>query len=281
MDALAAHGAAAQHRHQLAVDGCGPQGGAQVVGADVLAFEVLDEQGLVRLDDLLDHLLAIVVVGPLVFGRHRHQFRRVGHVVAAVGIHNGLAFNQIDHAAKFVLSPDRYLHRNGVSFQPASNGLDGALVGRADPVHLVHEADAGHVVGVRLAPDGFRLGLHAGNGVKNHDAAVEDAQAAFHLGGEVHVAGGVNDVDLVVAPVGGGGGGGDGDAPFLLLRHPVHGRCALIHAAHLADATGEVEHPLGDRGLAGVDVRDEADVADQIGRSFYGSHTCTWGELGG
>ena len=239
-----------------------------------------DEQGLVRLDDLLDHLLAVVIVGLLVFRRHGDQLRRVGDVVAAVGIHNGLALNEIDHAAKLVLCPDGYLHRNGVSFQPASNGLDGALVGRAHPVHLVHEADAGNVVGVGLAPDGFRLGLHASDGVQDHDAAVQDAQAPFHLGGEVHVAGGVDDVDLVVAPVGRGGGGGDGDAPFLLLRHPVHGRGALIHAADLADATGEVEHPLGDRGLSGVDVCDKADVPYQIGVGCYGSHTCTWGESG-
>ena len=280
VNALAAHRAAAQHRDQLPVDRGVAEGGTEVVGADVLALKVLDEQSLVRLDDLFDHFLAIVVVGLLVFGRNRHQFGGIGHVVAPIGIHDGLAFNQIDHAAKFVLGPDGHLHRNGVAFQPASNGLDGALVGSADPVHLVDEADAGNVVGVGLAPHGFRLGLHAGHGVQHHDAAVEDAQAPFHFGGEVHVAGGVDDVDLVVAPVGRGCGGGDGDAPFLLLRHPVHGRGALIHAADLADATGEVEHALGNRGLAGVDMGDEADVTYQIGVGCYGSHTCTWGESG-
>jgi hypothetical protein len=38
-----------------------------------------------------------------------------------------------------------------------------------------------------------------------------------HLQGEVHVAGGVNDVDAVVLPLAGGGGGCDGDAALLLL----------------------------------------------------------------
>ena len=89
------------------------------------------------------------------------------------------------------------------------------------------------------------------------------------------MAGRVDDVDLVVAPVGGGGGGGDGDAPFFFLGHPVHSRGAFVHAANLADASGQIEGPFGNGGFTGVDVGDESDIADLLGRGLYGSHTCT------
>ena len=109
---------------------------------------------------------------------------------------------------------------------------------RADAVHLVDVGDARHAVLVGLAPDGLRLRLHAGDRVEQRDGAVEHAQRALHLDGEVHVAGRVDDVDAVVVPLGGGGGRGDRDAALLLLLHPVHGGRALVDLAHLVGAAG-------------------------------------------
>jgi hypothetical protein len=67
----------------------------------------------------------------------------------------------------------------------------------AGAVHLVDEADARHAVLVGLAPHGLGLRLDAGDPVEHRDRAVEHAQRALHLDGEVDVAGGVDDVDLV------------------------------------------------------------------------------------
>ena len=69
-----------------------------------------------------------------------------------------------------------------------------------DDVHLVDEDEARHLVLVGLPPDRFRLGLDALLGVEDDDAAVEDAQAALDLGGEIDVAGRVDQVDGAVAP---------------------------------------------------------------------------------
>ena len=63
----------------------------------------------------------------------------------------------------------------------------------------------GHVVLVGLAPDGLGLGLDAGDRVEHRDRAVEHAQRALDLDGEVDVAGRVDDVDPAVAPLAGGG----------------------------------------------------------------------------
>jgi len=53
---------------------------------------------------------------------------------------------------------------------------------------------------------------------------------------------------------------GDRDPALLLLGHPVHGGSALMDLTDLVDLLRVEEDPLGDGGLAGVDVRDDPDV---------------------
>ena len=54
----------------------------------------------------------------------------------------------------------------------------------------------------------------------------------------------------------------DGDAAFLLFGIVVGLGRAFIDAAELVLGPGVVEQVLGGRGLAGVDVGDDAEVAD-------------------
>jgi hypothetical protein len=108
--------------------------------------------------------------------------------------------------------------------------------------------------------------LDAADGTEHGDGAVEHAQAALDLDGEVDVTGGVDDVDPVVAPLTGGGGGGDRDAALTLLLHPVHRGGAFVHLAHAVDAPGIEEDALGQGGLAGVDMRHDPDVPVSIER---------------
>jgi hypothetical protein len=77
------------------------------------------------------------------------------------------------------------------------DGVDRVVEVGAELVHLVDEADARHAVLVGLAPHGLGLRLDAGLAVEHGDGAVEHAQRTLHLDGEVDVAGGVDDVDLV------------------------------------------------------------------------------------
>src|ERR1019366_3832343 len=117
----------------------------------------------------------------------------------------------------------------------------------ADPVHLVDEGDARDAVLVGLAPDGLRLGLHAGDGVEHGDGAVEHAEGALDLGGEIHVSWRINNIytllDPLPGPAGGvpgagDGGGGDRDAALALLLHPIRDGGAVVHLAHLVDGAG-------------------------------------------
>jgi hypothetical protein len=83
-----------------------------------------------------------------------------------------------------------------------------------------------------------------------------------------------DDVDLILVvallPLAEGGRRRDGDAALALLGHPVRGGRAVVHLADLVDAAGVVEDALGGGGLAGVDVGDDADVADFLERIFAG-----------
>jgi len=76
------------------------------------------------------------------------------------------------------------------------------------------------------------------------------------------VAGGVDDVDLVLVPEARDGGRGDRDATLLLLLHPVGGRGAIVRLADLVVGSRVEQDALGRRRLAGIDVRHDADVAD-------------------
>ena len=147
-----------------------------------------------------------------------------------------------------------------------AHGVDGALEIGSDAVHLVYEADTGHVILIGLTPDRLGLGLDAGNGVENNDATIEDAETSFHLSGEVHVSRCIYDVNLIVLPEGSGGSGGDGNAALAFLWHPVHDGGAEVYLSNLVGTAGNEEHTLGDRGLTGVNVSDESDISDPFYR---------------
>ena len=192
----------------------------------------------------------------------RPRCRRVsGHTIARIS-------HEVDDAAEVALGADRQLHDRRDRVEPVADHLDAALEVGADAVHLVDEAEARHVVLVGLAPHGLGLGLDAGDRVEHRDRAVEHAQAALDLDGEVDVARRVDDVDLAVAPLRGGRGRRDRDAALLLLDHVVHHRGAFVHLADLVGAAGVEEDALGRGGLARVDVGHDPDVAGLLEGKF-------------
>jgi hypothetical protein len=186
-----------------------------------------------------------------------------------------LHLHQIDDAGELLLGADGHLDADGLGGEAVDDGLHRHEEVGADAIHLVDEADARDFVLVGLAPDGLALRLDAVDRVEHRAGAVEHAQRAFDLDGEVDVPRGVDDVDLVDVPMvagfearqvgrrpeAGGGGGGDGDAALLLLLHPVHHGGAFVDLADLVADAGVEEDALGGRGLARIDVRHDADVA--------------------
>ena len=146
-------------------------------------------------------------------------------------------------------------------------------------VDLVEDGDD-LVAGVdRLVDVGQRLRLDALGGVDDEERAFDGAHRAGDLVGEVDVAGGVDEVeDVGLAVVGrvleADGLGLDGDAALALDVHGVEE--LLLHVA-VGDGAGRLDQPVGERGLAVVDVGDDGEVADVRG---VGHGPGVWGRGG-
>ena len=115
--------------------------------------------------------------------------------------------------------------------------------------------------------------MDTGHRAENGHGTVEYPQGALHLGREVHVTRGVDDIDPVLdilegtgrsRPGTGNGGGSDGDTPLALLFHPVGHGGAFMHLAHLVNHSGIIEYALGGGGLSGVNMRRDPDITGKF-----------------
>src|SRR4051794_37156119 len=258
LDALVLERRAAEDRGHLEVERRLADRGLELVDRDLDLFEDELDELVVVVGDLVEQVLARRggAVGVLV-----RDVDDVELLAELVLVDDRLHPDEVDDADEVGLRPDGELDRHGMRREAVDHRLDGLVEVRADPVHLVDERDARDVVLVGLAPDGLGLRLDAGDRVEQRDRAVEHAQRALDLDGEVDVAGRVDDVDAVVVPLARRRRGRDGDAALLLLLHPVHRRGALVDLTDLVGATGVVEDALRRRRLTGVDVRHDPDVA--------------------
>ena len=156
------------------------------------------------------------------------DFGLVHHFAQVVLIDFSLHFQQVNHAHKVGFGTDGQLQRHGIGMQPLLHHVHHAEEIRAGDIHFVDVRHAGNMILGGLMPHGFRLGLNAAFRTENSYRTVQYPQRALNFHGKVHVAGGVNDVNLVIPPKARGGRGSDGDATLLLLSHPVHGRGAFM-----------------------------------------------------
>ena len=270
LHALVLERGTAQNRVRLALDGELADTGADLVLGQFAGLKVLLGQLVADLGDVVQQLSAVFLGLVLQVGGDVDGVVVCtligGDVVPDVRLHA----DQVDDAGEVVLSADRQLHDERLGTELVLDGLHREVEVGTELVHLVDEADARHAVLVGLTPHGLGLGLHAFLAVEDGDGTIEHAQGALNLGREVHVAGGVDDVDLelflgvvgLTVPEAGGGGGLDGNAALLLLSHEVHRRSAVVGLTDLVVLAGVEEDALGGGGLTGIDVCHDADVAD-------------------
>ena len=144
-------------------------------------------------------------------------------------------------------------------------------VGRRE-VDLVEHGDDLEVVLHGQVEVGQGLRLDALRGVDQQDRALARGERAADLVGEVDVARGVDEVQDVVAHLAVRAGGAPGQAHVLRLDRDA--ALALdVHAVEVLGAVGPVpqhaghlQHAVGQRRLAVVDVGDDAEVADTVRR---------------
>ncbi len=136
----------------------------------------------------------------------------------------------------------------------------------AGQVDLVDDRDDLQVVVEGLVDVGQGLRLHPLGGVHHQDGTLAGGERARDLVGEVHVAGGVDEVELVLLAVLGPVGHADGlrldgDPALALQLHVVEELGLRVPFTHRA---GGLEQPVGQRRLPVVDVGDDREVADVL-----------------
>ena len=263
LDTLVAVSGTAEDRVDLGVHGQFADSALDFLNGQLFAAEVLLHELFVGLSNGLEQLLAVLFSLLLQLGRDLLD-GAIGTNLGLAAPGDGLHVDQVDDAVEVILSADRQLHNQRLSAEAVDDGLNGEVEVSAQLVHLVDEADTRDVVLSSLAPHLLGLRLHTFLTVEDSNSAIENTQGALNLNGEVHVARGVNDVDLVVVPETGHSSGRNGDAALLLLLHPVSGRATIVGFADLTVNTGVEENALGGSGLTRIDVRHDADVADLV-----------------
>lgn len=179
-----------------------------------------------------------------------------------------------DHAVQQGLHADAGLGRDLEDVLRLTADEVGELLGEllrlgGRQVDLVEDRNDREVVLHRQIEIGEGLRLDALRGVDQQDRALTGGEGPRHLVGEVDVPGGVDHVQDVgpalIRPLGRRPGqpdclGLDRDTALALDVHTVE---VLSTHLPLLDHPGQLKHPVGKGRLAVVDVRDDAEIADQ------------------
>ena len=150
--------------------------------------------------------------------------------------------------------------------------LEGAPLGIGrGQVDLVQHGHDLEVVLDGLVAVGQGLGLDALRGVDQEDRPLAGGERAAHLVAEVDVPGGVDEMEDMAVVEDPDVLGLDGDPPLPLY---VHGVEVLLPHQPRIDRPGDLEDPVGQGGLAVVDVADDREVADVLnGNGSTGMYT--------
>ena len=272
LHALVLERRAAHHRANAKVKRCLADLADDFLGGDAVGvFHVLLEQCLVVFDGSLDE------VGAVFRNHFLHVFGDFDFVVnrAIVGFFPSVCLipNQVNDSDEVVFGTDGQLDGHWSSVELLADLVQHLKEIGACAVHLVDVADTRDIVFVGLVPHGFRLRLHPTDGAEDGDSTIQNAQRAFHLNGEIDVAGGVDDINLVSLvikmPEHRCCSRSDGDATLLLLNHPVHGGGAVVNFTYLMTTASIIEDTLRRRRLAGVDVSHDADITSEAERVHH------------
>ena len=187
---------------------------------------------------------------------------RFRHLVAVGAVHDLQPVVQevigADEIAPHADGPACGRHVDGQVFLDLVDDLEGVA---AFAVHLVAEGQDRQVAQAADLEQLAGLAFHALGAVDHHDRGIHGGQRAVGVFGKIAVAGGVDQVEAVLPEIEGHGRGRDRDAALLLHLHEVRPRAPrLALGAHLTrhlDGAAEQQELFGQRGLAGVGVRDD------------------------
>ena len=125
-------------------------------------------------------------------------------------------------------------------------------------IDFVDKDERRNVIARKQAPQGFGVPLHAIVGTHNQNRVVQRAQRALRLGRKIDMPRRIHEHDVGIAVVEYSLRREDRNATLALDLVRIQMRIAIVHAAALANATRVEQHGLGQRGLAGIDMRQDS-----------------------
>jgi len=214
---------------------------------------------------MLDELLAVLL-------RQFHHILRNGLtaniVTQIVIIDLGVHIHQVHNPAESVLRADGQLNGQCIALETVIDHIQYIVEICAHNVHLIDIDHSRYMVLVSLTPYGLRLGLNATLGAQNGNGTVQHTQGTLHLYGEVHMPGGIDDIDSVLLPEASGSSGSNGNTALLLLRHPVHGCCTIVGLTDLMVNTRVIQDTLGGGGFTSINMRHDTNISCHFKRYF-------------
>ena len=226
--------------------------------AELLAFQVLLHQRLVRLDDLVEQLLAVL-------GHEtRHLLRdRTGlGLLGAVGTRVRAHVEDVDDAGHLVLGADRKVHGDAALGELLLQLAECAEEVRPFTVEHVDEEQARDPELLRALPDARRADLDAHHAAEDEEGAFDHPERGTGFALKARIARDVDQVQLAFVPLRVRERQGDRHLPLLLVVVPVGGRRARVDRAEPVRLTGLEEQCLDQRRLARPAMADDGDVAD-------------------
>ena len=168
---------------------------------------------------------------------------------------------QVEHTLEGLGAPDRPVERRDTQIEQPLDLVEQLERVTADVIELVDEGQDRQVALPADLEELAGLRLDAFGAVEDHHGAIRGHQRAIRVFAEVAVPGRVEEVEGATAIFELQRRRRDRDAALLFHGHPVGGGRALVLARAnrpgLIDGSGVQQQLLGQRGLAGVRVRND------------------------
>ena len=172
---------------------------------------------------------------------------------------------QVQDTLERAAHADRPAHRRDIQREHVGDLVEQFERRAALAIDLVDEGDDRHRAQPAHLEQFARLRLDAARRVDHHHRRIDSGEGAIGILAEILVPRRVEQVEGHAVLLERHHRGGDGDAALLLDLHPVGTRTAVrparLHLAGEMDRAADIEQFFGQRGLAGVRMRDDREGA--------------------
>ena len=188
--------------------------------------------------------------------------------------YNSTVFDQIHHTFEISFFPYRKYDRHGIGFKHIFHLLAYLKEVRTLAVHFVDKSHTRHFIVVRKAPVSFGLRFYPIYSRKEEHQTIQYTKRAVYLYGKVHVAWGIDNVEVIFLSIGcrfsifcrevpltSGSSRLDSDPAFCFLFHPVHSRSTIVYFPYFVRFTCIEKDTLSGSSFTRINVSGNTNVS--------------------